>query len=105
MAPTLQFFITYRSCLHLNGKHTVFGQLRGGFDALKAIEAIDTDKDDRPKKEVKIKSIDIFKDPFVEYDESLVKAKEDADKARAEASQSQIRTFCPFLSKWRKTWI
>ena len=37
-----QFFITYAPQLHLNGKHSVFGQLTGGMDVLKTIENGDT---------------------------------------------------------------
>jgi peptidyl-prolyl cis-trans isomerase B (cyclophilin B) len=32
-----QFFICYASQPHLNGKHTVFGQLTQGVDALKQL--------------------------------------------------------------------
>lgn len=31
---TSQFFFTYRTCSHLNRKHTVFGKLVGGMDVL-----------------------------------------------------------------------
>jgi peptidyl-prolyl cis-trans isomerase B (cyclophilin B) len=37
-----QFFITYAPQHHLNGKHSVFGQLVSGMDVLKAIEKGDT---------------------------------------------------------------
>ena len=37
-----QFFIAYTPQHHLNGKHSVFGQLVSGMDALKAIENGDT---------------------------------------------------------------
>jgi len=49
-----QFYITYKSCAHLNYKHSVFGRVVGGFEVLSAIERIDTDDDDRPTEEVKI---------------------------------------------------
>lgn len=29
-----QFFITFRSCKHLDGKHTIFGKLVGGLETL-----------------------------------------------------------------------
>lgn len=35
-----QFFITYKSCAHLNYKHSVFGKVVGGFEVLAAMEKI-----------------------------------------------------------------
>ena len=49
-----QFFITYKSCQHLDNKHTIFGRVVGGLDVLRALELIPTDADDRPKQEIKI---------------------------------------------------
>jgi cyclophilin family peptidyl-prolyl cis-trans isomerase len=44
-----QFFIvTADACPWLDGKHTVFGQLKGGEETIDAIEAVRTDGRDRP---------------------------------------------------------
>ncbi|TPP62281.1 Peptidyl prolyl cis trans isomerase 2 [Fasciola gigantica] len=43
-----QFFITFRTCKHLDKKHTVFGKVVGGMDTLNKVEMMETDKDDRP---------------------------------------------------------
>ena len=48
MADLPQFFITFRSCNHLDRKHTVFGKLVGGMNVLDAMEKVATDAKDRP---------------------------------------------------------
>jgi len=48
-----QFFITFRATPHLNGRHTVFGQLVAGMDVLKKIEQLGT-RSGRTKEEIKI---------------------------------------------------
>jgi cyclophilin family peptidyl-prolyl cis-trans isomerase len=35
-----QFFILYKSAVHLDRKHTVFGKVVGGFDTLTAMERV-----------------------------------------------------------------
>jgi len=49
-----QFFITFKSTPHLNGKHIMFGWLIKGFSTLAAIENVETGANDLPKTEVKI---------------------------------------------------
>lgn len=45
---------------HLNGKHTVFGQVVQGMDVVDKLGAVATDSGDRPKSEVKINSCDVL---------------------------------------------
>jgi hypothetical protein len=42
-------FITYRSCKHLDRKHTIFGKVVGGIETLDKMEAVEADSKDRPK--------------------------------------------------------
>ena len=68
-----QFFITYRSCKHLDGKHSVFGKIVGGLDTLGAMEKIETDNKDKPIEDIFILKANVFVDPFTEVDEELAK--------------------------------
>jgi cyclophilin family peptidyl-prolyl cis-trans isomerase len=55
-----QFFIvTADSAPWLDGKHTVFGQVSAGMDAVDSIEALPTDSRDRPLEPPKIESIEL----------------------------------------------
>ena len=46
-----QFFITTRKALHLNGRHTIFGEVIAGYSVVKEIEGVETGKSDKPKDE------------------------------------------------------
>ena len=48
-----QFFLTLAACEHLDGKHTIFGRVKGGMAVLKKIGESRTDVD-RPLQDVKI---------------------------------------------------
>ncbi len=55
-----QFFIvTTDAAPWLDGKHTVFGQVTAGMDAVDAIEELPTDARDRPLEPVLIESIEL----------------------------------------------
>ena len=72
MSNLSQFsFITYRSCKHLDGKHTVFGKLVGGLDTLANMERVETDNKDRPIEDLYIEKTIVFVDPFTEVDEEV----------------------------------
>ena len=49
-----QFYITLEKQVHLDGMHTVFGQVSDGMDVVEKIAAIPVDMEDRPLKEVRI---------------------------------------------------
>jgi peptidyl-prolyl cis-trans isomerase B (cyclophilin B) len=55
-----QFFIvTTDAAPWLDGKHTVFGRVTGGMDAVDSIEGSDTDAADKPRADAVIESIDL----------------------------------------------
>ncbi len=49
-----QFFITTAATPWLNKRHTIFGEVTKGYDVVQKIEATETNRMDRPKKEQKI---------------------------------------------------
>jgi len=87
-----QFFITYRSCPHLDSKHTIFGKVVGGIASLSTIEAIGTDNKDKPVEDIIIESTSIFVDPFGEADAELAEERRiDAEKRQAEDDELKSR--------------
>ncbi|AWS47780.1 peptidylprolyl isomerase [Streptosporangium sp. 'caverna'] len=54
-----QFFVTVVPTPHLNGKHTIFGEVVEGQDVIDAIVKTETDARDRPKNDVILESVTI----------------------------------------------
>ncbi|XP_047345957.1 RING-type E3 ubiquitin-protein ligase PPIL2 [Vespa velutina] len=85
-----QFFITFRSCRHLDRKHTVFGKIVGGLETLNTIEKIEVDNKDRPIEDIIIQGVLVFVDPFQEAEEQLIAERAaEAEKLAQEASKSK----------------
>lgn len=80
-----QFFITYKPAKHLDRKHTIFGKVVDGLDTLNKMEAVPVDEGSRPLKEVVIKDIVVFLDPFEEF----LKEKEQTEQA--EAAKAELK--------------
>ncbi|XP_037271675.2 RING-type E3 ubiquitin-protein ligase PPIL2 [Rhipicephalus microplus] len=85
-----QFFVTYRSCRHLDSKHTVFGKLVGGLEALNVIEAVETDNKDRPIEDIVIIKAVVFVDPFEEVNEELKKKREEEEAKKKQDGSEQM---------------
>lgn len=49
-----QFFLTFKACPHLDGKHSVFGKVTEGVEVLEDLEQVKVDKNNRPTKPVKL---------------------------------------------------
>jgi len=62
-----QFFITYRAAKHLDRKHTIFGKVVGGLDVLDKMEVAPVGDGDAPIKDIVMKEVVVFVDPFDEY--------------------------------------
>jgi peptidyl-prolyl cis-trans isomerase A (cyclophilin A) len=54
-----QFFITVAATPWLDNRHTIFGEVVEGYDVAEKISKLPRDSQDRPKKEVKINSVQI----------------------------------------------
>ncbi|XP_063531302.1 RING-type E3 ubiquitin-protein ligase PPIL2 [Cydia strobilella] len=86
-----QFFITFRSCKQLDGKHTIFGKLVGGVDTLNTMEQIGVDNKDRPIHDIIIEAAQVFVDPFAEAEEQLMEERAAELKKHAEEAGSGVK--------------
>ena len=63
-SASTQFFIIHKDSPHLDGDYAAFGKVFAGMKVVDKIAEVETDEDDRPLKEQKIKSI-----RFIEIEE------------------------------------
>jgi len=79
----------------------------GGLDVLKKLEAIPVDERDRPERDIKIKQIQVFVDPFEEYQTRLKnklaheanRDAEDEEARRKREKEDKMGWFGPSISK------
>lgn len=83
-------FITFRSCRHLDRKHTILGKIVGGLETLNAIERVEVDNKDRPIEDIIIQKAQVFVDPFQEADEQLIAERAaEAERLAREAAKNK----------------
>lgn len=111
MSNGSQFFITYRSCKHLDGKHTIFGKLVGGLETLTEMEKVEVDNKDCPIEDIIIQTAQVFVDPYQEADEQLAaereaeaekiaKEKEEIDKKKSDAKKQPLKVYRTGVGKY-----
>lgn len=79
-----QFFVCFKSCEHLNNKHSVFGRVVGKLDTLKHLENVETNRkdNDKPMEALKIINTTLYVNPF---DDETKKQEEEDEAARKKA--------------------
>ena len=91
-----QFYITYKSCAHLDRKHSVFGKVVGGLEILRRLEQVPTDKEtDKPQQSVRIEKIEILDNPV---SEALEIERERILKKKAEKRELEISRKTPAIT-------
>ena len=89
-----QFFFTYKSCAHLDRKHSVFGRVVGGLEILRRLEEVPTDKEtDRPLETVKIESVEIIDNPLdeaLEIERERIRKRKDEKRVSVQSRKSPI---------------
>ena len=84
-----QFFITFKATPHLDEVHSVFGEVVGNLKLLDDLEAIGSDQNNKPKKEIKILTVEVYSNPFREVISELL-LKEFSEKIMKEILNEQI---------------
>ncbi|KAG0641259.1 hypothetical protein HOY80DRAFT_1021459 [Tuber brumale] len=92
-----QFFITYRAAKHLDRKHTIFGKVVGGLDVLDKMEVAPVGDGDVPIKDIVMKEVVVFVDPFDEY---LKKRASEEEKGRNEEERRKAGQNEEDLTTW-----
>ncbi|KAL8446351.1 hypothetical protein Emag_004758 [Eimeria magna] len=86
-----EFYITFKSCTHLDGKHTIFGRVVGGLEVLRVWEGLPVDAKDRPQRPLVIEKMHVFKNAFEEAKQQLRKREEEEANKEAKAAEEAAR--------------
>ncbi|CAH0479951.1 unnamed protein product [Peronospora belbahrii] len=99
-----QFFITFKACPNLDKRHTVFGRVVGGMGVLDIVERVETGEEDRPIEDVRIRSAQVYINPFEEYEKAqdldLNVVQEAKEKAAREANDLVHGAVLKIGRKW-----
>ncbi len=82
-----QFFITEVPTPHLNGAHTIFGQVVEGLDVVKQIARVPRDANDKPRTPVRITSITFQREGPAPPNDPLAPPRPAAKKAAAKSAK------------------
>jgi peptidyl-prolyl cis-trans isomerase-like protein 2 len=85
-----QFFITFSAQPSLNLKHSVFGRVVGGSEVLSKMEAIPTDKNEKPLKSIVLEKVSVYVNPYKETKaDRELKAKQEAEAKAQQLEDSK----------------
>ena len=93
-----QFFVLYKSARHLDGKHSVFGNVVGGMETLAKMERVPTDDKDRPRDPITITGATVFTNPYKEMAEEEDRVEEEA--RLREEKEARARTEALNPGRW-----
>ena len=84
-----QFFITFQPLPHLNRVHSVVAKVVDGFKVLKKIEAVDTNDQDHPLRDVVVREAIVEYNPFDHLDAETTRRQRWLDRERVRAENAR----------------
>lgn len=93
-----QFFVMYKSARHLDGKHSVFGNVVGGMETLAKMERVPTDAKDTPREPVVVTGATVFTNPYMEMAEDEDRLEE--EERHKEEKEALARTQAMHPGRW-----